>query len=236
MLPLPLPNSGYYIEKLFMYLNDPRGSQNNIASSQRAALRWDVAVGAWTMLLVILINYLHSDRGCIESKWQCDAPRYTAAQQESIERIEEAAIYLCSRRGSEYKAPRVAWKNEVKALTFRYDEVVRRPEKITWAQIEAGLPPAEHCGSLRAVDFCSGPVRAALEVVDSYVLPLDEWLEISPAACRLRRRRVGRRNLRAARPWDPGDRGGGTHPSHPWQEVGQWRVRREEVGRCPRWA
>ena len=25
VLPLPLPNSGYYIEKLFQYLNDPMG-------------------------------------------------------------------------------------------------------------------------------------------------------------------------------------------------------------------
>ena len=89
--------------------------------------------------------------------------------------------FSCSRQGWDYTAPRVAWKNEVKSVSFGYGEVVRRPERITWAQIEPGLPPADRCGGLRAVDFCSVPVRAALEEVHRYVLPLDEWPEISPA-------------------------------------------------------
>ena len=181
VLPLPLPNGGYYIEKLFAYLNDPRGSQKSMQSAERASFRWDVAVGAWTMSQVLLVNYLHSDRGYLVSKGRCDAPRYTSAQQEAVERMEEAAIYLCSREGSDLSAPRVAWKNEVKAVSFAYDEVVSRPEKITWAQVEAGLPPAAQCGSLKAVDFCSGPVRASLEAVDQYVLPLEEWPEVSQA-------------------------------------------------------
>ena len=181
VLPLPIPNSGYYIEKLFTYLNDPRGSQKVIASTLRGDFRWEVAVGAWIMLQVVLVNYIHSGRGVNESKWRCDEPRYTAAQQESIERMEESALYLCSREAWDFAAPRLAWKNEVESVSFGYGEVVRRPEKITWTQIEPGLPPAERCGALKAVGFCSGPVRAALEAVDQYVLPLDEWPEISTA-------------------------------------------------------
>ena len=109
----------------------------------------------------MLVNYLNSDTGYTLVQGHSDAPRYTSAQQEAVQRMEEAAIYLCSRKGSEDDAPRTAWAAEVKKVAFAYgDQVVSKPEMLTWAQIEPGLPPEANCGKLEAVDSCSAHVRA----------------------------------------------------------------------------
>ena len=85
---------------------------------------------------------LESDRGFTLVEGHSDAPRYISAQQEAVERMEGAAVYLCSRKGSEDDAPRAAWAAEVKKVAFAYgDQVVSKPEMLTWAQIEPGLPP-----------------------------------------------------------------------------------------------
>eukprot|EP00973_Karenia_brevis_P065507 9102706-Karenia_brevis.AAC.1 len=34
--------------------------------------------------------------------------------------------------------------------------------RVTWAQIEAGLPPADRCGSIQALDLCKPTARSFL--------------------------------------------------------------------------
>eukprot|EP00973_Karenia_brevis_P029253 4034202-Karenia_brevis.AAC.1 len=34
--------------------------------------------------------------------------------------------------------------------------------RVTWAQIEPGLPPADRCGSIQALDFCEPTVQSYL--------------------------------------------------------------------------
>eukprot|EP00973_Karenia_brevis_P056297 7830345-Karenia_brevis.AAC.1 len=55
------------------------------------------------------------------------------------------------------------WKAFLKTRSLSYcGSEVSTAMRVTWAQIEPGLPPADRCGSIQALDLCEPTVRSFL--------------------------------------------------------------------------
>ena len=56
-----------------------------------------------------------------------------------------------------------------------------KPELLTWAQVQAGFPQRENCGTQQAIVSCGPPVRAMLEDGPSCILSPYGWSGIEQA-------------------------------------------------------
>jgi len=77
--------------------------------------------------------------------------------------------------------PALNWEAEMRKAKLDYNmEEIKRPELVTWAQLEPGLPPPGKAACVRAADLAEGWLQSCLRCPGNCLLPEADWPESPP--------------------------------------------------------
>jgi len=147
LLPLPIPPEEWetvlrpLAESEVQRTFKPR-KRGNFSRAERAS-RLEMGVCAWTVLLVLLLNFLSCGMTYNEGRGYCYLPA-TAAQTEALGRLRQLAFDFCHDRedeGAVAQVPDIHWEERLKGKKTTYKgESCEVAQAITARQIAPGLP------------------------------------------------------------------------------------------------
>ena len=103
----------------------------------------------------------------------------TVGQQRALDELHSQVDYFLNLEDGIVKD--MDWKKFFAARSVSYTgEVMASPRTLTWRQMAPGLPPAEFCGRIDALELAEGAVRDMLLNPGEQILPAEECPKIPP--------------------------------------------------------
>ena len=139
LLPMPLPSN----------------SAEEYFETDRCRLKQEfknrMGLRSWIVAVLILLN---ASVKAISHSEQRKPKNPTMAQRHAFCHICEYALYFCDLEG---EVPIRNWSEFLASRSVSYTgEDHLKAQRLTWLQIQPGLPPPKHCASIDVLDLCEG--------------------------------------------------------------------------------
>ena len=133
------------------------------------AFRTREGVRSWILVILILLN---TSVSVVRSLDKEEPKSPSLAQRHAFFRICESTIYMCDLKA---QIPDRNWNEFLASRTVSYTgEDHLKAQKLTWIQVEPGLPTAHHCASINVLGLAEGPV------LDYFLNPDEALIESMP--------------------------------------------------------
>jgi len=180
---LPLPVSHDSVEEFERRVNNSvdvalRDAKEPFYQDSSRAAKRTTGSRAW---LRLVIHGLNAGFGAsFASKKELSGLQLRTEQLDAMAELETSILYFLELPDG--KVPAEDWGEKLKATQFSYEAgASARAEKVSWAQVEPKLPPAEFTAAIDAVRLASGPVRDFLLHPRKAMIDLEKIAECPPA-------------------------------------------------------
>ena len=167
-MPLPIAWRSDEVRTLIDYCE---AEFDGSGTRQRKAAREVAAVGAWSVLQTMALNFLY---GKAPEGFQARAP--SVVQRALQKRLLNQAEEFTGRFGNDDKMEVVTWAKEMGKHFANYDQSGSTCAlQLKLQELLPGLPPPGFGGCLDPAIVCSSEVNRALNEPDRYIRPRSEW-------------------------------------------------------------
>ena len=115
---------------------------------------------AWLFLVIMVLNagYAGLSPSVASKMAACAQGRFTAGQAAGALRLWENVDFFCESVAA--SIPDKNWNQVLKSKNLSYSgEVIKAAQRVTWKQVEAGLPSDGACARIPAVELAEGAVN-----------------------------------------------------------------------------
>ena len=134
---------------------------------------------AWMWLIVVTLNAGFLSGGSVLANVARLTAATTMGQQRALDELHSQVAYFLDLEDGIVKE--MDWKKFFAARSISYTgEVMASPRTLTWRQMAPGLPPAEFCGRIDALELAEGAVRDMLLNPGEQIIPAEECPRIPP--------------------------------------------------------